>query len=173
MDKYIRVLLIVLLITTASIAGRSEKNEQQLPHDSLTGKISFEGVELIDSSINKNILYIAARSWFAISFKSSTDVIQMEDKDAGKIIGKGNVILDLPQADEYSRLSFTITIQIKHGRYKYTITDFQLCYGPIENTKNGNYRFLPNIYTQTETKVKELLASLKNAMVSANKSENW
>ena len=44
-----------------------------------------------DTSLTKDILFVRANEWFAIKFVSANDVIQMIDKDAGKIVGKGYV----------------------------------------------------------------------------------
>src|SRR5258708_31294843 len=77
--------LIFLGLTTKSFGQRETP---KLPIDSETNKIMYTEVVKVDSSVTKDILYSKAREWFAIAFKSSNVVIQLEDKENGKIIGK-------------------------------------------------------------------------------------
>ena len=44
----------------------------------------------------------------------------MADKDAGKLIGKGFVTVPL---NNYGVLSFTLIVECRDGRYKYTLQD--------------------------------------------------
>jgi len=85
--------------------------------DSITKKVTYSDVVSIVSS-NKDQLYNNAKIWFINNFKSANDVIQLDDKQAGHIIGKG--LTQLPD----SRLWFTVDLQLKDGRYKYTLTNF-------------------------------------------------
>ena len=96
-----------------------------LPIDSTTNKITFQ--EVVQSpGISQDELYTRAREWFALTFKSAQDVIQMDDKASGKIIGKGAhrgtaMILLTPSAFS---LNYTVSLTVKEGRYRYEITDF-------------------------------------------------
>lgn len=74
--------------------------------------------------ISKDELYTRAHTWFVNAFKSAKDVIQMQDKEAGKIMGKGafqcSIGALLPALD----MTVTITIIAKDGRYKYILNNF-------------------------------------------------
>jgi hypothetical protein len=72
---------------------------------------TYSGVVELDSTFSKSILYSNGLSFFANTFKSSNNVIQMKDSESGKIIGKGI-------ADDRN---ITITIVCKDGKYKYDI----------------------------------------------------
>lgn len=74
--------------------------------------------EVIEADGTKDELYTRARTWFAETFNDSRGVIQMDDKDAGIIIGKGKFIYT-----DNGATHFTIKIQVKDGRYKYDIFD--------------------------------------------------
>jgi hypothetical protein len=89
-----------------------------------------EVVEVPGKSIDQ--LYGSAREWFALTFKSATDVLKMDDPIAGKLIGKGSShvsesyvtsgLVKVPiTLDWYP--SYTINIAIKEGKYKCDITD--------------------------------------------------
>jgi hypothetical protein len=86
-----------------------------LPIDSETGQITYSEVVYIEG-INSDILYQRANLWFVYTFKSANHVIQMNDKEAGKIIGKGNFSV------RWGYVDFTIEIQVKDDRYKYTLS---------------------------------------------------
>ena len=55
-----------------------------LPIDSTTHLITYSEVVKVDG--NKDELYSRAREWFAKTYNSAKNVIQMDDKD--KIVGK-------------------------------------------------------------------------------------
>ncbi|HRG19192.1 MAG TPA: DUF4468 domain-containing protein [Flavobacterium lutivivi] len=105
----------------------SQKKVLNLPFDSVTNKISYSEVIFVDSLASKQELFSRAREWFAKAYKSSTNVIQMEDKESGKIVGKAlmevfSSNLGIPVEGGY--MNYTISIYLKDGRYKYEITDF-------------------------------------------------
>jgi hypothetical protein len=66
----------------------------------------------VDSTTTKETLYSNALSFFAITFKSAQNVIQMKDPESGKVIGKGLLS---------NGRKVTITISCKDGKYKYEI----------------------------------------------------
>ncbi|MFA9371888.1 MAG: DUF4468 domain-containing protein [Labilibaculum antarcticum] len=74
---------------------------------------------------NADQLYSTAREWFAETFKSADDVLQMDDPVAGKLIGKGLVKVPIVSG-KYSvatNMRFTIKVFVKDGRYKCDITN--------------------------------------------------
>lgn len=97
-----------------------------LPIDSTTHQITYNEV-VKSEGVTKDELYVKAREWFAKTAGSAQDVIQMDDKAAGKIIGKGAT------KGSYSflltkfqfTLRYTVSITTKDNRYRYDISDFQ------------------------------------------------
>lgn len=89
--------------------------------------LSFYKIIKADSTTNKESLYVAMRSFMAIYYKSSKNVIEMEDKDAGLIIGKATSEFNahnifLSAYDGY--LDYNIKIQTKDGRIRVEISNF-------------------------------------------------
>lgn len=116
MKTLLFIFLICSLSTTAQEPIFPEKD----------GKVSYSEIVSVDSSVTKNDLFIAARKWFANTYKSANDVIQMQDKEAGEIIGKGIVktIYKIPlNPSVVVSVYHTVSITVKDGRYKYEITD--------------------------------------------------
>jgi len=102
----------VLLITSLNI------NAQE--------NLKFEKVIQTDS-ISKSQLFVTINDWFASTYNSANDVIQMSDKEAGIIIGKGSI----PYSKKgfayqcYSGyIKYTIKVYIKDNRFKVVLTNF-------------------------------------------------
>lgn len=94
------------------------------------GVVAYSNVIQVDS-VSKDQLYARAKRWFVKTYKSANDVIQLDDKENGEIIGKGNFKISY-----YARepiINHTISILVKDGRFKYIITD--LVYSDIQGDK--------------------------------------
>ena len=148
-----KILSGVFLLIAFSLCAKAQKEMPNLPIDSASNKITYTKVVWLDTSLTQLELFSRAREWFARAFKSSNNVIQMEDKDAGKIVGKGltQVYCKSMGADrKCGFVNFTISIYLKDGRYKYEITDFYHSgqqnqnipdYGPCENWINDKRKY--------------------------------
>lgn len=147
---------------------------------------------LVDSvsGASKADLYVRARQWFAKTYGSSKSVIEMDDKEAGKIVGKaltnwpirggfGNILCQ-------SLVHYTITIDIKDGKYRCVLSDFwhrgctypkgtTMDGGPLVNSKPAGSAMLGGLTKGQWGKMKEkasndsyfLLADLQTAMRAA------
>src|SRR6266496_2496034 len=78
---------VFLILSVFTFRGLSQ--EIRFPVDTVTGEIKFTEVVYVDS-ISKLLLYSRAREWFTKAFKSSKAVLDLDDKENGKLIGKGN-----------------------------------------------------------------------------------
>jgi len=182
-----RILLVIILMLPI-IA-----HAQTVPIDSATNKVLYTEVIKVDGVL-KDELYTRAREWFAKTFRSAQSVLQMDDKDAGKIIGKGAASSSFKYmiASIDFLLKYTISIAVKDGRYRYEITDISvhdqssLGYhltlddivvkgaSGLEKTKkaNGEYRSRFKGYViQSDILINELLADLKKTMYSKSKDD--
>lgn len=72
---------------------------------------------------NSTQLYNDALEWFALTFKSSNDVIQLKDPEEKKIIGKALKKIGYYIKKTYVPMDmyFTLSVQFKDNRYKYMI----------------------------------------------------
>lgn len=76
--------------------------------------------------VTQDALYGKAKLWFANSFNSAQDVIQMDDKQNGVIVGKGITIINEPGMQPVRKTwYYTIKIQVKDGKYKAEIYDME------------------------------------------------
>jgi hypothetical protein len=112
---------IYMLIITALFFGLSAKAQEPL---------TIEDVVEIDSVSSKEILYNRGHNWIVSIFKNPQKVIQLNDKNEGQIICKGNFEYNQKKfiwgASETTKgyINFTIKLFFKDGRYKYIFTDF-------------------------------------------------
>jgi hypothetical protein len=92
---------------------------QELETDSATMKLMYCRVVTVDSA-SAGQLYELARQWMARAYVSADDVIQYENKEEGKIIGRGVWMTAFSSEKRWH----VLTIECKDGRARYTFTDF-------------------------------------------------
>jgi hypothetical protein len=114
--------LVFFLFAISSAFGQKYKIDEE------TKLITYSEVIEVPS-VTKDELYIRANTWLSRAFKSAKAVIDVQDKEAGKIIAKGNIsaIIKVPLVgkQEAGIINLTITIQTKDGKYKYTVDNLQ------------------------------------------------
>jgi hypothetical protein len=117
-----------------------------LPKDSITGKVSYQGVVQVPGA-TQAALYARAKKWFETAPGPVKPTIETNDPTAGKLSGKSSelVMQNFLGANVQVPLWRTITIQVKPGRFRYQITDFAFDSGkgqgavtPIENYLTPN-----------------------------------
>ena len=92
------------------------------------GEITYQEVVQVEG-VSAAELRSRARAWIANTFRSAKDVVQLDDAEAGRIIVKGllgatwNISKRLARTDYFRH---TLTIEIKDGRYRYTLDSFAL-----------------------------------------------
>jgi len=114
--------------------------------------------QVIEVDRPRDELFDLAMEWVARAFRSAQAVIQYQDREAGKIVGKGNMTVTyvLFSYPTY----FTLTIETKDGRVRATVEDAYVLVDyenevPIRKVEQMK-RFKP--------KVLDLFASLEAAL---------
>lgn len=129
------------------------------------GEVIYTDVLEVEG-LSKDELYNLAKKWVVLKYKSANHVIQLDDKDNGIIIGKGNFAIDY-----YSRkptIEHTLQIETKDGRYKYTISNF--IYSDIQNSTFTLENFPKSwagkkkLYQTLDEKVRSIIDNLKKSM---------
>ncbi|MCK9203427.1 MAG: DUF4468 domain-containing protein [Bacteroidales bacterium] len=156
----------------------------QFPYDTATGIITYTEVVQVPGK-TKDEIYFASKTFIATTFRSAKDVIQLDDKENGELIVKGNfkecVGMSMRSWGNCDQIvSFTLNIQTKDGRFKYKIDNFQHeSYardlgngGDLENEKPacgfilfsaGKWKDIKN---QTCDKVTQLISELKESITT-------
>lgn len=153
-----------------------------LPIDGATHLITY--TEIVKASGNKDELYSRSKEWFAKTYNSAQRVIQMDDKESGKIVGKA--MMQVYDNGDCGYINYTISISVKDGKYKYEINnfyhtgedrypylpipDYGLCENMMHPEKKRFQKTFNNILNQMDTNIKELIKGIK---VSMNVSDSF
>jgi len=97
---------------------------------------------LVDSlSLSRSDIYTRLRTFVAIAFNSAKNVIQMDDKESGKIICKGimNPILKYRLMGDTVKfkgnVKFTLQIDVKENKYRCIMNNFILESNDVEDIR--------------------------------------
>ncbi len=138
MKKLIAIFLFLPMVTFA------QEKSDLIIFPEVNGVVDYTDVVILDSSVKKNELFNRAKAWFIQYYKSANDVIQMQDKDAGIIIGKGVFEFGFNPSTLSDRttiyVSHTIKIYVKDGKYKYEIGDLIGTYDGSITLPIGNFK---------------------------------
>ena len=149
-----------------------------LPLDAETRQVTYQGVVEVPGA-TKDQLYDRALEWMAKTYQSANDVVQIKDKDQGKLLAKGGILFFYDKVPT-GFVVHTQTIYVKDGRYKYVMTGFRHqnltpagptvrdgSMGPLEQgTPPDGFREKTwySMLQGTNEKVKAMIADLEKAM---------
>ncbi len=101
--------------------------------------VAAEVVRVSDRKADE--LYSSALAWIGDTFRSARAVIELQDRPGGRIIAKcttdeyfGRVLLSTMSL---GRLAYTVTIEVKDGRYRYVIGPFENIRKPVNMIEGG------------------------------------
>lgn len=112
---------VTILLLFAGIALAAD--EVVLPKDE-AGRVAFVEVVQVEGQA-KDALYGRALEWFARTFNSAQAVLQLQDKDNGKLVGKALFDVTIKDISRFpaGRVHYTLTVQVKDGRYRWEMAD--------------------------------------------------
>jgi hypothetical protein len=127
---------LVLFLAGCSIAYSQEAQRaetavpnapQITPQASSPGPLQFQKVVTLDGA-SRDQLYDAALAWFTRMFQRSKEVIQVNDRQSGTLIGKSlfeyHPVVFIASGRIAGVVRYTLTVEVKDGRYRYTIDSF-------------------------------------------------
>ena len=97
-------------------------------------KLTFSKVIEV-KDVDKTSIYISLRDWISTYYRDTQEVLQMDDKDAGIIIGKAIFLYsmnNLAYAAYEGKIWYSIKLQVKDGRFKVEMLNF------VHENKKGN-----------------------------------
>ena len=118
MKKFI-LIFIICFICNSAIA----QNNQSTP-------IIYSNVEQVDGVVSSE-LFARAQQWFASSYKNSKQVLRMVDNN--RLVGMSLFTFHYNgglSGTAHCKIEYTITIECRDGRYKYTIDSIYLYVRP-------------------------------------------
>lgn len=161
--------LLQILAVICSISAFS-----QMPIDTVSNKYQYREVVTVNG-VTKDQLFDKARQWFVSNYKDASEVLQVQDKESGTLVGKGLFTVNFQGGQR--KVFHTVSIDCKDGKYRVTITDFMLKFSSVYTEKQfelltkSDFWGLHKLYTATDAKVIESLKSIAVSMQS--KSDEW
>lgn len=187
MKKLLAFALLLFVFQCAFAQKNASVTPVVLPVDSITQRITYEGV-LEAKGVGADALYQRALSWFRSFYKNPGEVIRENDSIKFKITGKPRFKINNPPdktglKTDAGLVQYTIMLAVKEGRFRYELTDFnwkQISAFPCErwmDTRSQTYMPVYNDYlAQVDAYVKDLVAKLHDAMTheqSVKDRDNW
>ena len=150
-----KTLLMLLLPVFAALAAVS----QTLPVDKETGRITY--TEIVKCDGVQKQLYKAAKLWVLYAY-SPDYVAQLNDDETGTIVLRPIITVYQDEEQMAGYVHYTLTIECRDGKYKYTFTGFEHEKAPKTNMCDGgnleNEKYdCPNLILNK----KELWANIK------------
>lgn len=119
-----KLIILVALVSISVISfGQLEQKDLVFENNSFS--------HVFETKVSPATQYLNAKQWIAKTFGSYKAVVQFEDENAHKIILKGKIVSKDNEINETMKkwfqdkvtYSFTMTIDIKEGRYRVKIED--------------------------------------------------
>lgn len=190
---------IFTLLVCLSLLARSVNG--QIPYDSVTNLIVYTDIVHLEN-LNSKEIYDKAKVWILSTLKTGDEMTELNDETNSLLVGTGNIKLkdfvhDLRIVKMYHQnciLNFKVMIQIKDGRYKYTISNFAFSstivvpnsgsrtfISPLEflkvnESKKENFikyeqEFNSDVKEEADKQIRILINSLKSNI--ENQEEEW
>ncbi len=120
----------------------------------------------------KDQLYSAAVAWFGETFQSAKNVIDIQDREAGRIIGKPlfkyTPVIFMAGERVRGVVHYDVTIEVKDGRYRYKIDNF------THEGSSGSYSGIPLAPISFQLLTREELCPYDvDGVTSSGKQETW
>jgi hypothetical protein len=178
-------LLLTFLAVGCALTGVSPPGadvKHPIPVNEQTGRFFYTGIVEVPG-ISKTALHRRAKAWVAKGFGSAADVLKLDDLK-GSLIIKGQYQVPF-KIGKYA-VFHTLTIDLKDGRYRYTLTDLEvmsLTIGGVPNSptplEDGSvfrvFDYREKFLSQVNENVRSTIASLRQAMSSGGTAgdKNW
>jgi len=163
------IITAIILLFSLSITAQEKPYEKELPVND-SGLIDFTEVVKVDGASSFE-LYSRAREWFVTTFNSAEAVLQMDDKESGKLIGKAfsDIVTPAGFTPITDKLHYTLSIYLKDGRYKYSITSLQIQQYPSTSSPSPEknpieYLVITNRFKKNG-KIRPYSAAVRSAMI--------
>jgi DNA-directed RNA polymerase beta' subunit len=175
----IEILMLTLILPFIGLAQGTDT----FPIDQDSKLVTYQ--EVVQQNGTSDELYIRGIDWVNSYYKNPFDVCRIRDRVSGVIEVMHRIELNNQDGDvkvNAGTVNYELRIEFKPGRYRYTITNLtlrQTSRFPIErllNKDDPSYSPLwDNYIQQIDTKVKEIIASLKGGMqpVAVKPEEKW
>ncbi len=156
--KKILTSVFFILSAIVSMAQKTAPTRPEFPMDSEGKTIEYKGIIEL-SGVTKSELYKRGYNWIKSYYVNPTQVIQTADSVSGKIEGKAQFatskILKNGVKAQADMVKYNITLDIKDGKYRYTITRI--------NLQAPSFKGIETYFSETDPLVEEHFSTLTQA----------
>ena len=151
-----KLFLAVTILALAGCAGLSEAPASDL---------QYQKVREID--LTKDQIFDKTQEWFALAFVDSKAVIEVANRNTGKIIGKGST--DIVEMGVITPARMTISVEAKPQRYRVTYDNYTALYkgSPYAVSTVGDANALTEKAKALDQSLYEYLSN------GSTKSDDW
>jgi hypothetical protein len=180
--QQIKSFIFLFTLTAAGIGSqlKAQDSTPSLPINPDTKLITYQEVVKVEGTSKD--LFSRAIDWINVNYKNPADVTKVRDPQSGLIEILHRIELERTDKQETKIdagiIIYTMKLELKDGRYRYTITDLNLKQSskfPIErwlDKKDKAYNPNWNLYlAQLDKQVKTLIESLKKGMLPGIKKK--
>jgi hypothetical protein len=150
-------LILIAIAAIVSVAAQGQKKEgiQSDTIPVVNGNYQFQEVVKVDNGLKKDQLYKNAKLYFMDIFIGAKDAFQYDDREEGRIIGKGALTVDdykvsFPGGVAVLKwdINYNTEITCKDGKYRYRIYDIVVLkeYHVSENNSRSVHLTINDIY---------------------------
>ena len=160
-------LILILMVGNFFMGCMPPKLAVPLTKEQMSHQIIF------NTDKSKDEVFDVSLEWMAKTFVSSKAVIEYKDKPSGKIIGKGylTMILDAMGMSVPIQYHFTLSIEIKEGRYRLLFENFK---GGIQKVPmQGIYKTELEQLEKLKIELTELGETLDSYIKNAQSRKEW
>lgn len=146
-----KIILISMMFLTMQLYGQRDTICLSKIFPLVNNKIFYQGVVKLNDSLGKEYIYDKLKQIVVSVIKSDKNIIQNENKEIGVIQANGFIVKGHNSYIENPQIWYIIKIEVKNGRFRYTISDFtykfdvkvstELYGNTISNNKNYNQSF--------------------------------
>jgi hypothetical protein len=184
--QQIKSFIFLFTLIAAGIGSqlKAQDSSPSLPINPDTKLITYQEVVKVEGTSKE--LFSRAIDWINLNYKNPADVTKVRDPQSGLIEILHRIELERTDKQDTKIdagiIIYTMKLELKDGRYRYTITDLNLKQSskfPIErwlDKKDKAYNPNWNLYlAQLDKQVKTLIESLKKGMlpVIKKKEDVW
>jgi hypothetical protein len=125
--------------------------------------------EVHKTNLSKDAIFARSLEWMAQTFVDSKQVVELQDKENGKIIGKG--LTEFMNGITPTPCRFTMMIEAKDNKYRVTYSNLIGMWGKLRDIPKPLVH--PKLVEQVEAKLRTLDASLYSYLSKEVNSEDW
>lgn len=160
---------LILIVLSATLNSCATMMGVQAPPEMRT----FEKIIEI-SNKSKADLYINANSWFVETFNSAESVIEFQDKEAGKIMGK--YVFSYVEGIYYYDVRQTISIDVKDNKVRIVINDpyYKTTGDVLNGSYGGGKNYTPLVSQKGIDRARLEWNKISESLIAyLNKETNW